>query len=73
MSYSARQIVEFIEKDLKIGGEIVCAGSYDEFDFEEEQCNEEEITLENEQMEGIEGMEERNMDWRKCKSKLFKT
>ena len=59
MSYSASQIVEFIENDWEIGGEIVCAGSDDEFDFEEEQCNEEEITSENdEQMEGMEGMEE---------------
>ena len=58
MSYSASQIVEFIENDWEIGGEIVCAGSDDEFDFEEEQCNEEEITSENdEQMEGMEGME----------------
>ena len=58
MSYSASQIVEFIEKDWEIGGEIVCVGSDDEFDFEEEQCNEEEITLENKQMEGMEGMED---------------
>ena len=38
---------------------LCCAGSDDEFDFEEEQCNEEEITLENEQMEEMEyGLEE---------------
>ena len=62
MSYSASQIVKFIENDWETGGEIVCAGSDVEFDFEEEQCNEEEITLENEQMEGMEeneyGLEE---------------
>ena len=62
MSYSASQIVKVIENDWETGGEIVCAGSDDEFDFEEEQCNEEEITFENEQMEGMEeneyGLEE---------------
>ena len=70
MSYSASQIVEFIENDWEIGGEIVCAGSDDEFDFEEEQCNEEEITLENEQMEGMEEME---YGLEEIKSKLLKT
>ena len=38
MSYSASQIVKFIKNDWETGGEIVCAGSDDEFDFEEEQC-----------------------------------
>ena len=47
MSYSVNQVVEFIENDWEIGGEIVCAGSDDEFDCEEEECNGEEMLVED--------------------------
>ena len=57
MSYSTSQILDFIENDWEIGGEIVCAGSKDEFEFEEEECNGEEMPVE-ECIEGMEGTEE---------------